>query len=236
MTWSRTWAVADLLKSSAIIALAGLVTGRTKAKSRSLSRRTMSAGNSVPSSSRSFTSLNSVSILNFMSSSDMPAIMLWSMSPGSQEESASTVRPDGSMTVPVTSCLDSFAWPPIPGSENFILTTTCTVTTARWFFLKISRPLSANSSARHSEAKLASSDMMLMTPRVRVWCIGARLPDSSGFPVRFKFQIQGVDAAKDFQYHHRLSFRGDLLQCSPESVHVLNGLALHLENQITDVK
>ena len=34
------------------------------------------------------------------------------------------------------------------------------------FFLKISRPLSANSSARDSEGKLASSGMRMETPRV----------------------------------------------------------------------
>ena len=111
-------------------------------------------------------SLNSVSILNFVSSSDAPAIMLWIMSPGSQEERASTVRPEGSTTVPVTSCLDSLAWPPMPGTENFIFTTTCTVTTARWFFLKISRPLSARSSARDDATRHARSETMPATTGV----------------------------------------------------------------------
>ena len=88
MSGSSTSAVEDLLKSTAAIGVAGLALGRMKARSRSLSRSTISAGISVPSSSRILTSLTCVSILY---SSDTRRYS----SAGSTDESASTVKPDG---------------------------------------------------------------------------------------------------------------------------------------------
>src|SRR5437867_1984196 len=121
-TWSNTWAGEDLAKSTAVIGLAGLLLGRMNARSRSLSRKIISEGMSVPSCNRILKSLTSDCTLYLEYSS---GIMRWSISLGSHAESASTVRPDGSTTVPVISCLVSREADP----EDEVFRTTWTVTT-----------------------------------------------------------------------------------------------------------
>src|SRR6266851_5426281 len=121
-TWSNTSAGEDLAKSTAVIGLGGLVLGRMKARSRSLSRKIISAGMSVPSCNSILKSLTSDCTLYLEYSS---GIMRCSISLGSHAESDRTVRPEGSTTVPVISCLVSREADP----EEDVFRTTCTVTT-----------------------------------------------------------------------------------------------------------
>src|ERR1017187_1965353 len=81
------------------------------------------------------------------------------MSAGSHAESASTVRPDGSITVPVASCLVSCGAEVWPAEEYVTFKTICTVTTACWLLLKMARPLSASSLARELAASKPSRQM-----------------------------------------------------------------------------
>src|SRR5947207_589806 len=240
MIWSSTCARADLARSIAGMGAGGLVLGRMNARSRSLSRKTTSAGISVPSSSRILTSLNSVSILNGTplspSSPDIPAMMLWIMSPGSQAERASTVSPEASTTVPVRSCLDSLDWPPMPGTENFVLITICTVTMARWLFLKTSRPFSAKSSARPGAARDASNTTRATLVRFGSRRIDVLLVRRLLFPVRLEFQIHRVNAAHHLHHDDALFALRDLLHFPPESVRVFHGLPVHLHDQIVHVE
>src|SRR6266446_4292304 len=221
MTWSRTWALPELAKSRDGIGVAGLVLGRMKAKSRSLSRRTTSAGNSAPSSKRILTSPNSVSILNLGSSSPASPKKLCIMSPGSMPESDRMVRPEASTTVPVTSRLDSLDWPPMPRMENLLFSTSCTVTIARWFCLKISRPFSASSSpkqTRHSEGSRKTKRSRAELSRTRI--AEAFQDNELIFPVRFEFKIGRVDAALHFDHHGPLLPRRDLLHQLFHRIHV----------------
>src|SRR5688572_28419295 len=119
--------------------------------------------------------------------------------------------------------------------ENVIFCTICTVTTVRWFFLKISRPLSPSSSAlagrithaTNTAAAAAGFDISLMSFLFGWWSI---------LPVRLQFQKRCVDAAFDFHYHNAGFASGDLFHFPAQCVHIVHRLAIYFQNQIAHVK
>src|SRR6266446_5313763 len=124
--------------------------------------------------------------------------------PGSVADNDKTVRPDSSITVPVTSCRLSLDCPELPPvRENLVFRTNSTVTTASWFFLKIAFPFSPISSAR---ANIHATERMPIDAKNFLFIVLSFL----FFPGRFQFQKRRVNPPQHFHYHERFLVHRDL--------------------------
>src|ERR1017187_2701082 len=206
ITSSRICAFASFARSTNGSGFAGLSDGRRCAKSKSLSRNTTSAGISVPSVSTIFTSVNSLSNLNCDMSVPRAAIARVYVSfmalLGSVVASETTVKPEGSMTVPVVSVFDSDfeSRPPI---EMLCLIANFTVTTACWYFARIARPDFAASSACTGNAANPPNTASAMD-KINVKCLLILVISFRDLlvpvPVRFQLQKYRVNPARNPQY------------------------------------